>query len=452
MYTRVEVLLGIISLTVGLLALIYLFPERWWTDRRFNMPRHWAFSHEVMLVGLDERYAERHGSGPTSSAYLAAVVRASLRYRPTAIALDFRLSEAEQGAAGMDSLAAAVREANARGVPVIVPAVLATWQGNTEVVRTPPRELAGRVVGGYVGWDMEGDGPGGRPAPRDFPAARRLSQTCYALSFPLAAVAAHRGELASPAGECLGLGTVPDTAVARILPRAGVRPRLMHATPIYFAGPVRRTRDLLFYSSERLLQDAAQGAISETYRGKLVLVAALYPSAQGQDLVVTPFGSDRGGLIHLYAMDTLLRDGLLRRGGPLLTLILSLAVFLAVGRAWRRWGLRAWMVTVATLVFYIITAFVVFGLSTFLLPVAWPVWSGVLATALGFIVYGQPAPPEPPPAPPHPREGEPAAIPTVDVAARPAARRVRAPRPISGIVILTAFWSLLLVLVRGRRP
>lgn len=451
-YTRVEVLLGIISLVVGLLALLYLFPERWWTDQRFAIPQRWAFSEEVMLVGLDERYAERFGDGPTSTGYLAAVVRGSLRFEPTAIALDFRINEAESGSPGMDSLAAAVREAGARGIPVVIPTRLATWQANTEVVRRPPAELVGQVVGGYVGWVMPSGGPGSLPAPRDFPVATRLTPSCHALSLPVAAVAAHR-RLLSPGGECFGFGTLADTALRRILPGVGIRDGQMRR-PLYFAGPVRRTPRMRFYSSEHLIEDAATGSIDDGSRKRLILVAALYPHPSGEDAVSTPFGPERGGLIHLYAIDTLLRDGLPRRGGAVLTAFLSLLAFCGILAGWHRRALRACLPGLLVLVAYVLFAFVLFGGTTFLLPIALPVWAGLAATALGFIAYGEP-PPDPPNAgDPRPDDSPPPVAQLVPIPA-PAATEpaLAAPRgrSRSGLAIVGAFWAVLLLLSRRKR-
>ncbi|HEX2081823.1 MAG TPA: CHASE2 domain-containing protein [Longimicrobium sp.] len=438
MYARVEMLLGIISLTVGLLALMVVFPESWWTDRRFSMPRRWEFSREVMLVGLDERYAERYGYGPTSPGYLASVVRASLAFNPSAIALDFRLGEPEAAETGMDSLAAAVREAHERGVPVLIPTVLATWQGNTVVARVPPAGLAGRVMMGFVEWDM-------LPAPRDFPLARQVGEGCYVLSLPAAAVAAHRRRVTPAAPACLGPGTVTEAALQRVLRDLGRSPDPRRHVPLYFAGPVHQTREMVFQSSEHILQDAAGRAIPAGMEGKLVLIAALYPHPEGEDEIGTPFGPERGGLFHLYAIDTLLRrDPLPRYVGRPGTILLAVLMFAGVFAVWRRGPAQGWVVSVITLVSYIALGFLLFPLSGLMLPIAAPLCAGLFATALGFIVYGEEGEPaqEPPASASAPPPVPPAGVDAVPKPAAPAPFRASRRLRRSG---------LLLMLTRTRR-
>jgi CHASE2 domain-containing sensor protein len=459
MYARIEMLLGALSLTAGFLALMYLFPEEWWTDRRFNMPRRSAFSSEVMLVGLDERYAERYGYGPTSPHYLASVVRASLAYDPTVIALDFRFSEAESAAPGMDSLAAAVLAAKARGIPVVIPTVLATWQGNTEVVRSPPRELEGHVLGGFIGWDMPGGRTSGLSEARVFPAAEALSPPCHALSLPAAAVAAHRRAISLSTPGCLGLGTVHDSTLQRLRQRVRRRVRDPRSVPLYFAGSVHHTRDLAFYSSERLREDAAVGTVSPSMLNKLVLIAALYPHPDGQDAVSTPFGPARGGLVHLYAIDTLLRDRVPVHVGRLVTLLIAALLAGTIYVVWQRWQARAWLVSVSALIGYVALGFVLFPAADVLLPISGPLWAGLFAAAVGFIVYGEEAPTGPQkaverpsdaarqpagavPCRPHPRK----------TPARPVVRSVRkSGPPLRGwFVWIVTLWTVIRPRRRGK--
>jgi hypothetical protein len=125
---------------------------------------------------------------------------------------------------------------------------------------------------------------------------------------------------------------------------------------------------------------------------KLVLIAALYPHPDGQDAVSTPFGPARGGLVHLYAIDTLLRDRVPVHVGRLVTLLIAVLLAGTIYVVWQRWQSRAWLVSVTALIGYVALGFVLFPFAGVLLPISGPLWAGLFAVAVGFIVYGEEAP------------------------------------------------------------
>lgn len=385
LHDRLEFLLGAISLVAGLAILAELFPETWWEDKRFAYSTA-AISDEIVLVGVDESYAERHGyNTDVPVAHLAAVMRAVTEYEPTAIALDFRLGPEEARDTAFRHLVASVSAAMERGIPVVIPTVSMQWAGQTEQARPLPSELAG-VDAGIVKWSVPGDSPPYRL--RSFPATVPLSENCHLLSFPLAAAAAHRRLLSGPA-PCMGPGTLEDTSAVRILQRLGLSGVVGADIPIDYVGPVSGT-PFSYFSSQDLIDQVSQGINLGQRRNRLYLVAGVFPDPTGKDVANTPFGVMRGGIVHLHAIDTLLRRPFLRLNGSGAAFIVSVAMFAGLLAAWKRWGLKAAFPAFGVLAAFVFSAFLVFTTLNVLIPIAWPLWAGSLATAIGFLVYGGP--------------------------------------------------------------
>lgn len=414
---RLELLLGSLGLLVGFLGLVHLFGERWWTERRFALQGERPFSDSLVVIGLDEEYAERYGYPElVPLPYLAAVVRAAASLEPSAIALDFRLMRDDTARAGFAELAAAVGAARARGIGVVLPVQAATWAGTSRIVLQPPPEL-GEVAAGF-GVPVVAEQPGGGdPAARRFDTLVEVGQPCEAVAFAVAAVAAHRGWWPGSAQSCLGPGTLTDTAARRLLREMGVPGGGRRPVPIDYAGAVSRTRHLRYLPSEGALHGALPPR--ELIAGRLVLIAAVYPDRQGAAGYRTPTGETvPAEIVHLHQIDTLLRRAFPWSGAGALGWALAPFFALGTAAAWRRLGARALALTAAVAAGLVIAGFLLFTEAGLLVPIASPLYATLLGGAAGFILYGRagddvirhavgpPAPaPSPDPAPDDPASG-----------------------------------------------
>jgi CHASE2 domain-containing sensor protein len=388
MHSRLAALLGLLSLSAGLLAFSYRFPEAWWQDRRFATNASWSDSTELVLVGVDERHAEAMAGAPPTGEYLARIVSAIAATGPSVIALDFSITRSRTDSIG-DALDLAIREAVRRGIAVVLPTRIAQWRGEAAVVRQLPEEIADSVLTGFVGWEMADDRTAGLPAPRDYPVGRGVSSPCYALAFAVAVVAAHQGHLRTKPGACLEPGTVPDTAYRRIRERLGL-PAQGDFFPLYFAGSMRSDLAAPYHSSERVLEEAMGALPPSEFEGRIVLVASVHRTPHREDAVVTPFGEERGGVVHAYAIDTLLHPH--RRwsvDGPLVLIAITGAMFLTVVLLWARFPGVALLLSIAANVLFVLAAFVLFATAGYMVPVSAPLVMGMLGTAVGFILFGR---------------------------------------------------------------
>jgi CHASE2 domain-containing sensor protein len=453
-HARLEALLGALSLLVGLLVLARQFPESWWTDARYAIRQDGDFADEVVLVGLDERYVERYGhAASTPISYLTRLVRVAAAQGPATVALDFKVGPAEAKATGFDDFVAAVQDAQRRGVTVVLPTLLARRNGNDVVVRQPPPALAD-TEGGFVNWSevAESGGPGILQA-RDFPVAARLTGNCHMLSFPVSAVASHRRLLPATSARCWGVGTLDNAAIEQVLAGVGVRRPPPRRIALDFIGSVAESSGLTYLSSEEILTPSARSiALAGQLRNKLVLIAAVSPAPDQTDMAMTPYGEVRGGIVHLYAIDTLLRDAAPLRAAPILVLVIAAAVFVAVLGAWRRCGMSALPLTIVGLGTYVLLGFLLFP-ANLLLPIGWPLWAGLSAAALGFVSYGGIGIPEPdstaaPTSPSPPVHARRAAG---QLPLGPTPHDTEKPHRGSGTIRLVSFGVLAWVVLRSRR-
>ena len=396
--TRISVVLGLVTLFGLPVAVGIAFPESWWTERRIGLRADPAlavpFSDEVLLVGLDERYDERYDHpATTSKAYLARVVRALARHRPTCIALDFRFGPSDEGRPGFDAFVAAARSAaDSLGVPLVYPALLGRPGGEVDVVLERPASLTGTGYSGYVSVDAPSLGPGSAaaaPVFRDVPLLTSLSGGRFAVSFPLVAVALQRDRSLLPRGRAVPY-VLPDSAAAdRLLAGLGLgglsgsrRPPLVD-----YAGPPSARFGLAYLSSEDLLRERVGPGTppGDAIAGRIVIVAKTTASPDGSDVVRTPFGVLRGGTSHLYAVDTLLRGGGLGRPPLAATVLLTALVFGLVAAIWTRGLVSALVLSLFAGFVYVAGCFLAFTTAGVLVPMAAPIDAGIVAALLGFV-------------------------------------------------------------------
>ena len=381
---RLEILLGIASLVAGLFLLNSRFPESWWTDRRFvSSPK--PFAPEAMLVGIDEKYSENHQEGGISPAYLAQILSALAELKPTAVAVDFRFGVSEMSYPGADSLLAALRKLRTNGVSTIFPTWTAEWAGRNEIARVPVTDAP--HLTGISGWRVPSQTNSTPVLIRSFPPAEQLSNGCWVMSLPLVSVAAHHKlvELQST-HPCGAHGIVSRNTLDNILERFSISNPTKQIS-IHFSGPLHTTKKLHYYSSEDLIKDISRGISLETYSGKLVLVASLMPDPTGVDQIHTPFGIERGGALHYYAIDTLLNGRTVSSVSHKLGLGIALAIFLFSACVWK-W-LPGWLAPLiadaVSWIVYVVGTFEVYNQSNLLLPISTPLWAGFVGAIVGFL-------------------------------------------------------------------
>jgi CHASE2 domain-containing sensor protein len=391
---RANALFMMMGICGSFIALATIFPEGWWQDRRFASVGGGSFSEEVVLIALDDHFAERYDRpDPTPRDYLARILGAAAGLNPSVIAFDFRLGPSAEADTSFAQFRQAAREAAQRGIVVVLPSA-ASWP-DPEIVLTPPASLNGIVASGLVSAQSDRFGASGAPELRTLTPLQKMVDGRLATSFALAAVAAHRcGEaprtVPSPRGV---MPAVAEDEAGRLLDCAGLRhaaasPARRGTRPVLldYAGPPRRTGGLAVYSSETFLEGVEGGHFDPSWiEGRLVVVASTFEA--NYDLVETPFGTARGGWYHLYAIDTLLRDAV--RGDRMRPVALGLALlfFTTIILAWLGPGWRALLVSASLLGGYVIVAFLWYGASGAMLPVAFPLYAGLFAATLGFLFH-----------------------------------------------------------------
>lgn len=374
--------------------------ETWTIAERLASRSPVAYHDDLVLVGLDERLAERLAPGdPTPKGYLASVVRAAAASGASVIALDFRLGPLEAQEPGFEELAAAIAAARADGVAVVLPTLLASRGSGVDVVYAPDSSLLRHAVTGYVSFIA--DGPHGASPFDETPAddSPSFSRLHYlrplrvdresevgnvAISFPLAAVAAHEGLLVDPPSRPAVLSSGRAAHLAREVGVVSEDVSNAHAVTappqlLDYAGPAPGP-GLTYLSADKLIQTGGATHL----RDRLVLVASVYPNASGEDQARTPYGTVRGGILLLHAMDTLLRRPRYWEPSPLVTALLTLFAGLLALAAWGLpsvWGPTA-LGSAGLLYVFSAYAAVEWG---FLLPMAWPVGVAIFASMVGFI-------------------------------------------------------------------
>jgi CHASE2 domain-containing sensor protein len=400
---------GLVTLLAPLLGAALAFVvyareiEDWSIKHRLRARPATPLSGELVLIGVDERVAERTPAGaPTPKLLLADLLRTVSRYRPSVVALNYRLGPVEEAEPGFARLVQAADSAAARGTALVLPAAVASRGPAGAVVYRPSPGRFPRARVGYTSLPALAPGRGAAApafARSDAPLFLRIRHLRsldgtdeLAPSFALVAVAAHRRLLRAEDGrEALtpaaaarvtrGLGAAPrgvgDTAaVAR-----AKRPRLLgYSAPVPVPGA-----GVSYYAADDFLAEAAAGAIPpEWLRNRLVVIAAVSVRGDEADVVETPFGPARGGVVLLHAMDDLLRGVRVVQPAWPWVLLLSAAAFGTMLALWRRSAAAGVAVGSMTGAAYALLAFLLAQWHV-LLPLAWPAGAGLLAAVLGFI-------------------------------------------------------------------
>jgi CHASE2 domain-containing sensor protein len=387
---RANLLLMVLALMGGFISLGVVFPESWWQDRRFAArvggP---GFTDEVVVIGLDEHFAERYDRpDPTPRDYLARVLAAAAAYDPNVVAFDFRFGPSVEDDPAFAAFRVAARQAASRGVTVVLPS-LTTWP-EPEIVMAPPASLGGDVVSGLVSFAEFGGETGTAPRLRTFAPITRLADGRAAPSLGFLAVATHRCG-APPDPPVTSRGVLPilsDSAAAAALRCLGV-PGLRGETAILldYAAPPTRRGGLTFYSSEAFLERAETGRFEPSWlAGRIVLVASTYARTD-YDLLRTPFGTVRGAMYHVYTMDTLLRGVHRSPHARGTATALSILLFFVVLALWFGRALRAALLTLGGLAVYVLLCFAAFEAAGVLIPIAPPLYAGLLGGTIGFIFH-----------------------------------------------------------------
>lgn len=384
---RIELLVGTIGLLAGFLGLTYVFGEEWWRDRRFALHSDRPFSDSLVVVGVDETYVEWQGNPePVPLSYLAAVVRAATALEPSALALDVAVSAADSARPGFGELAGAVRAARAAGIAVVLPTRLATRAGDTRIVLRPPPSF-GEVGAGFAEPAALRPSDETGAVARSFPALAEVARNCQALAFAVAAVAAHR-RLAGTTVPCDGPGTLPDTAARHLLEALGVPGGGVRPVPLDYAGSVTRTSRLRYFPSDDLFDSTAVPRALTA--GRMVLVVPLHAGRAEARVFRTPVGeSVPTELVHLHAIDTLLRRSFPRRAASVAGWVLASLLFVGTLVAWRRRASRVLLLTAATAVGVVSAGLLLFSATQLMVPIAPPLYAVLAGAVLGFILYGR---------------------------------------------------------------
>ena len=386
---RLSAVIRITSLASLLAALAVALPESRWEEWRFTPEG--LLSDEVVLVGLDGGYTERYGPDePVSRRHLAALIDTLSTLGPSVLAIDVHVGNPSAVPEEATLLYSAIERAARRGVRIVVPIRLGGYGANRVSGRglrvlTPP-VLDTLAIQGYIDYEAERDrrplqalfAP---PAVRSFPVAAGVPRGPVVLSFPVAAVLAHRGLLA--AGDTLDrekAGTLLRSLGAPI--EAIALGDGEHTAPLHYeALATPGAGGLSYFPSDD------PPTTRKAIEGRLVLVAVVFPSADGLDTAQTPFGPARGGLVHAYALDTMLREVYPRALPDWTTIPLAAALVVLSVIGWLHSSAAGVGGAAAAITVYITAGFWLYAEAHLLIPMAWPVWSAVVGTAASAIFF-----------------------------------------------------------------
>lgn len=393
---RLDIALNVVAF-LGILSSFLLFaPESRWRSLRFS--ERGEFDHTLVLVGLDDGYASRYNTrSPVSRAYLADLIGAVARARPRTIALDVSIESPRADSAGLIRLRQALIEAARDSINIILPTSLGGYGANRATgtgvreIRALPEPLDTIAIGGYAEYEVVRsrnalEALSGAPAVLDVPLVAQLEDGSFRPSFPLAAAAAHRGLLGASSDRLTSEGAL---ALLQEFDAPGVSSDNLHGeqmTPLHYEAVATEDRGQLNYldSDYALELDRDKDLALE---GRLVVIAAVYPAPDGSDTAQTPFGSVRGGIVHIYALDTLLRRLYPHQPPPIVTSILALFLGSFICFKWKtsirtgfRWALTAFIA-------YIFIGFIAFPVFRLMIPMMWPLWAIMCGSAIGFIWF-----------------------------------------------------------------
>lgn len=392
---RVGALLTVLGLAAFFASTAALMPsiDAYWTKAALSLRAPRPFHSDLVLVGFEET------SPPLTRPTLAAVLDSLVISRPSVVALDVSLAP-DGDSTGTAALRAALERAEVSGVAVVAPVELALRR-RSEAGRAyavwglPDSALVPHLHLGFVTYEGRGlsrtplSPAETAPLVLDVPWVVERDDGRFLPSFPLIAVAAHDGVWRARnrprpptwgAEEVAGLvhavGAVGggDATVGATV-EAARRPALIGA-----AAEAPYEADLAFRTAGEVL--AGLGLSRGLLRGRVVLVADLVPRSDGVDMVSTPRQTARGGILQLFALDTLLSGASPRRVGPLWAVLFTVALCLGVLRAWAHSDRRGAAATALALVALGVTAVAVVQ-SGRILPVVPMAWWVLLAAVSG---------------------------------------------------------------------
>jgi CHASE2 domain-containing sensor protein len=151
--------------------------------------------------------------------------------------------------------------------------------------------------------------------------------------------------------------------------------------PLHYEAALSQTNGgLAYYPSDRLPKTDIED--------RLVLVASVFDKPDQSDTARTPFGSVRGGIVQLHAIDTLLRAAYPTYMSKWAAGLLCVGLFIVVLSGWTRGVIVGTCWTVFVLGGYVAIGFIAFAAFSVMVPVSWPLWSGLVAAATGLLSHG----------------------------------------------------------------
>jgi len=404
---RLDGLLTTVAVASIALGVIAAFPESWWEAQRYVDPARTEFAADLVLVGLDESYAERVGYRvPTRLSLLADLVDSVAALKPKTLVLDVLIEGDRMDTTGFAAYERALARADADSIRIVLPIRTGGYGANRaagsdlRVVAAPSGTLDSLAIEGYVDYEVVyratsglsgvADAVLGPPAVLDFPLAARLTDGTVRLSLPLAAAAVHEDSL----GRDLGQGRVPHSTAVQILESFERDPIGLGEVmaPLHYEGVAAPSR--IRYVSAADLAGPDTVTPKDPLTGALVLIAAVYPAPDGADTAETPYGRVRGGIVHLYAIDTLLRRVYPVRWSPWTGVIVAILFGIGVFVAWRRSRRLGAAVTAVLMVSTVVIGLWAAITRQVFVPMAWPVWGVLAGAGAGFVAGRRPRSPE----------------------------------------------------------
>lgn len=390
---RLGNLVSIIKFIGVFIVLMVAFPESTWEEIRYT--ERGQFNEDLILIGLDDRYAVRFSyEDPISRKYLAGIIDTLIPLGPSTIAIDILVEVPGIDSAEVDTLIQALTRAARQGINIVLPIRMGGYGAHFEsgrdlhIIAKPPPPLDSLAIEGFVEYEVNQptdpiEAILGSPSVKNVPLLMRTDKNLLYPSFPLAAAAAHSGILSASDNLNVNLAN-------KILDKFKIDSRLNTNTSYYpiskMKAPInyeaiasRYNGGLSYFDSDHLPETGVQG--------RLVVIAAVYTMPDGSDTAKSPFGNVRGGIIHLHAIDTLLGAKYPFRFKWWLTALLTIIISRLIYVRWKRSIVISSIWTIILLSVYILTAFMLFSCTHIFLPIAWPVYGGLFFASMGFIFF-----------------------------------------------------------------
>lgn len=377
---RLKILLDIIALVAIVGGILSVFPEERWEAGRFAARNGRAFDSDLVLVGLDQAYATNFGEEVDVDAeYLSTVVRSLSDLGARVVAVDVLIGPRVE-AQNVRLLVAAVQYAKSKGTTVVFPIRTGGYGADRKagrrvsILARPPLAIDSLVRTGYSEFALVTPASGldrllGPPAALDLPLLIRTADGVLVPSFAMAAVSAFEGN-------------DRESDVEDWLRAVGIESRNVLGeiqVPLDYRSPPVPPNVRYLASEEVVSATGRLGRLSDS----LVLVAGLY-DANGKDEARTPYGTVRGGVVHLHGIDTLLRQSWPRRWPPAAVALYALILAVACATSW--W--KSQPVGLATLMvaFILVFAVGIIGAEAGSPgPMAWPIRLALLGSLIGYL-------------------------------------------------------------------